>query len=339
MSNDLDELDITEEEARLYDRQLRLWGFQAQQRLKNAKVLVISVRNALQHEIIKNILLAGVNSVDFVGNETVEVGGDKVDLAPFLFCGRAHAGDCQEQEKVFCTERILLECADLNPRAKLKSHSIHYREFLSSLADTSDYSLVLYGGSRFDEIAELEAACIKTGTKFYAAGVFGMIGYAYNNLGKGHSYVVERTVVDKGESKTTQTTEIASYENLESAFDFKLAAGLSTRQLERKVSWQLLLVLAYLGRPQICETVEEFSDHVHSFRELHGVNERLLDDATCRQFFEDRKMEYNPVCAIMGGLVGQDIINAISHKNTPIKNVLVLDGAQLSADVFDLSQI
>lgn len=53
---------LTAEEAALYDRQLRLWGVEAQQRLGQAKVLLIGF-TAVQSEICKNIVLAGVRSV------------------------------------------------------------------------------------------------------------------------------------------------------------------------------------------------------------------------------------------------------------------------------------
>ena len=51
---------ITSSEAALYDRQIRLWGVKAQNRLKNSKVLCVGL-NALGAELCKNIVLAGLN--------------------------------------------------------------------------------------------------------------------------------------------------------------------------------------------------------------------------------------------------------------------------------------
>jgi len=53
---------LTDQEARLYDRQLRLWGVEAQQRLRQAKVLLFGF-TGVQAEICKNLVLAGVCSV------------------------------------------------------------------------------------------------------------------------------------------------------------------------------------------------------------------------------------------------------------------------------------
>lgn len=53
---------LSKEEAQLYDRQLRLWGVQSQQRLQVSKVALIGI-NAVQSEIAKNIILAGLNEL------------------------------------------------------------------------------------------------------------------------------------------------------------------------------------------------------------------------------------------------------------------------------------
>ncbi|VDM17863.1 unnamed protein product [Hydatigera taeniaeformis] len=54
--------DISEEEAALYDRQIRLWGLEAQSRLKKTKLLLIGL-SPIAAEIIKNIVLCGVDTL------------------------------------------------------------------------------------------------------------------------------------------------------------------------------------------------------------------------------------------------------------------------------------
>jgi ubiquitin-like 1-activating enzyme E1 A len=53
-----DEINLSE--ATLYDRQIRLWGVKAQNRLKNSRTLCVGL-NALGAELCKNIVLAGLN--------------------------------------------------------------------------------------------------------------------------------------------------------------------------------------------------------------------------------------------------------------------------------------
>ncbi|KAG0348754.1 SUMO-activating enzyme subunit 1, partial [Gamsiella multidivaricata] len=61
---------ITEDEAALYDRQIRLWGLEAQHRMRNASILIAGMR-ALSNEVCKNIILAGVGSITLLEDEVV----------------------------------------------------------------------------------------------------------------------------------------------------------------------------------------------------------------------------------------------------------------------------
>ena len=61
---------ITADEIALYDRQIRLWGVAAQERLRKANILLISIK-ALANEVAKNLVLAGINSLTIIDHETV----------------------------------------------------------------------------------------------------------------------------------------------------------------------------------------------------------------------------------------------------------------------------
>jgi ubiquitin-like 1-activating enzyme E1 A len=52
---------INDKEAEVYDRQIRLWGVEAQKRIQNAKVLLCGMR-ALNAEVCKNLVLAGISA-------------------------------------------------------------------------------------------------------------------------------------------------------------------------------------------------------------------------------------------------------------------------------------
>lgn len=58
------------DEYGLYDRQIRLWGAQAQQQIRSADILLISIR-ALGTEIAKNLTLAGINSLTIIDDDLV----------------------------------------------------------------------------------------------------------------------------------------------------------------------------------------------------------------------------------------------------------------------------
>jgi len=54
--------ELSADEIALYDRQLRLWGIEAQNRMRKANILLINVK-ALGNEIAKNLVLAGIGSL------------------------------------------------------------------------------------------------------------------------------------------------------------------------------------------------------------------------------------------------------------------------------------
>lgn len=61
---------LSADEIALYDRQIRLWGAQAQERIRSANILLISLR-ALGTEIAKNLTLAGISSLTIVDDDPV----------------------------------------------------------------------------------------------------------------------------------------------------------------------------------------------------------------------------------------------------------------------------
>lgn len=63
---------LSEEEAALLDRQLRLWGVEAQTRMLNSSVLVYGFRG-VGTEVVKTLVLAGVGAVTLLDERDVAV--------------------------------------------------------------------------------------------------------------------------------------------------------------------------------------------------------------------------------------------------------------------------
>ncbi|XP_006805242.1 SUMO-activating enzyme subunit 1-like [Neolamprologus brichardi] len=61
---------ISEEEAAQYDRQIRLWGLDAQKRLRGSRVLLAGL-GGLGAEVAKNLILAGVKGLTLLDHEQV----------------------------------------------------------------------------------------------------------------------------------------------------------------------------------------------------------------------------------------------------------------------------
>jgi ubiquitin-like 1-activating enzyme E1 A len=77
---------ITDEIA-LYDRQIRLWGVQAQEKIRTANILLVSIK-ALANEVAKNLVLAGIGSITLADHEVVT----EDDLGAQFFISEADVG-------------------------------------------------------------------------------------------------------------------------------------------------------------------------------------------------------------------------------------------------------
>jgi tRNA A37 threonylcarbamoyladenosine dehydratase len=61
--------EISIQEVALYDRQIRLWGMDAQTKMRATHVLVVGL-NGLSNEVIKNLVLAGIGSLTILSDAT-----------------------------------------------------------------------------------------------------------------------------------------------------------------------------------------------------------------------------------------------------------------------------
>jgi ubiquitin-like 1-activating enzyme E1 A len=62
---------LSEEERAIYDRQLRVWGIDAQRRLREGRVLIVGC-SGLAIEIAKNIVLSGVGHLTLLDDQNVK---------------------------------------------------------------------------------------------------------------------------------------------------------------------------------------------------------------------------------------------------------------------------
>lgn len=54
------------------------------------------------------------------------------------------------------------------------------------------------------------------------------------------------------------------------------------------------------------------------------------------RFVETLHVEVSPVAAVLGGIVGQEVLNYISKKQNPLQNLLIIDGEAISGPIYCL---
>ena len=167
---------ITEDEAQLYDRQIRLWGLDAQKRLRASRVLVAGLRG-LGCEVAKNLVLAGVKSLRVLDDAALSA----EDLESNFLCPVDRVGSNRAETAV---DRL----QQLNPMVEVTSDGgdvgAKPEEYFK------DFDIVLVTCRPRDVLVRVNNLCHKNGVKFFAGDVHGFFGYSFMDLVE-HEFVEE----------------------------------------------------------------------------------------------------------------------------------------------------
>ncbi|KAJ9586338.1 hypothetical protein L9F63_020046 [Diploptera punctata] len=318
--------ELTEDEAELYDRQIRLWGLESQRRLRGARILLIGIQG-FGAEICKNIVLSGVKSVTILDDGVVsEEDGCSQFLAPRDQIGKNRA------------EASLSRAQQLNPMVKVSADS----GSLSDKPDTFfvDFDVICATECTVEQLTHINQICREKDIKFFCGDVFGMFGYTFADL-QIHEFAEEVTVYktpdlsDSGEpvakkSKVdpvkTTTKRTVTFVPLQDALDVEWNSEPYAKRLPKMdPSYFLMRVLLKFrskhGRdPSPKKRAEDL-------KELGQVRDELLSklevplDKVPDNLFGNVFAEVSPTCAIVGGVMAQEIIKAVSQKEAPHNNM------------------
>ena len=164
---------ISEEEKKRYDRQIRVWGSEAQHRIQTSSVLICGLKG-LNIEVVKNIVLAGMNVV-LIDSSKVEI----TNLSCNFFLS---VDDVGRPTADACLDRI----QELNNFAKV---SVESKE-LDSLADDffEKFSVISMGGASESECLRVSEICRKNKSTQFASWAFGCEGAFISDFGETFEY-------------------------------------------------------------------------------------------------------------------------------------------------------
>jgi len=321
---------ISSEEFAQYDRQIRLWGLDAQKRLRKAKVLVIGL-GGLGSEVVKNVVLAGVDSMTLIDDRVVS----EEDLHSQLLITPQALGKN-------IAEASLKRTQELNPN-------------VSVVADTRPFTAVDdVFIQKFDVVCmtrcskkgkiRLNHLCRSNNVKFICGDVFGFYGYCFIDLLE-HVYVEEVPVKSKAtnegvgdepaakRSKVTENETVSVKKSLRyCAYEEALKEDWTKRNRRSlKHSSQVFFIMRAIDAFQ--EKYQKLPERDESdLGKLKQLCEEILSSAGVPvSFVNETFPEFscsvlNPVCAIVGGVMAQEIIKAISKKDRPHQNFFFFDG-------------
>ena len=340
-------------EATQYDRQIRLWGLDAQRRIRGTRLVVVGARG-LSAEVCKNLVLAGVKSLRLIDPCNV----CDSDLGGGFFYGTADIGtrriDC-------CVPKLCV----LNPNVDVRGDALPPSSLTKSDIEATDVLCAL-GQTRAD-VLHLNALCRDAKVKFFAGNVYGMHGSVFVDL-QTHAYLVEREqkrqqqqqkknktgpnnggggvggggggVSDKRDDEPTmiQSRHEAVYPALADA----VAQSWAGRRLRRipRMFFATQAAEAYhfthnATWPSSAEAAEEA-------RRIYCADVQLpldtLETSLVQALASQAEVEMGATCAVVGGVLAGEVIKAVSEKEQPHRNFFVFDGATSSGIVLYVGQ-
>ena len=198
---------LTDQEAAVYDRQIRVWGVETQRALRAARVLVSCGRGSggtrargLCAETLKNVVLAGV------GEMTIRDDAEEGSRASFGTDGNFlnHREDEDEDgdedgdgddSKMTLAERMRRTLAEMNPFANVRAETTNGR----ALDEESDeyfggFDCVVAVGYSRRAAETVNAKCRDAKTRFFAGFCGAFASYFFVDLGDEHAYTASGAI-------------------------------------------------------------------------------------------------------------------------------------------------
>ncbi|GMJ05877.1 SUMO activating enzyme 1B, ARABIDOPSIS THALIANA SUMO ACTIVATING ENZYME 1B [Hibiscus trionum] len=273
--------ELTEQETALYDRQIRVWGADAQRRLSKSHILVYGMKGTVA-EFCKNIVLAGVGSVTLVDDRAVT---EEALSANFLILPDENLYNGKTLAEVCCDS-----LKEFNPMVHVSVEK----------GDVSTFGLEFF--EKFDAV--VTSCCSLTKKKKLEETIECQLEYP--------SFEDATTVPWKALPKRVSKLYFAMREQFEDV-EGRIPGETSTADLPGVLKL----------RKELCET--------------NSMNESQIPDALLERLLIGTS-EYPPVCAIIGGILGQEVIKAISGKGDPLKNFFFFDAMDGKGLIEDISK-
>eukprot|EP00435_Cladocopium_sp_Y103_P026314 s494_g6.t1 len=288
---------ITGDQVAVYDRQLRLWGVQAQQRLLNAKVLIWGLEGS-NVEACKNLVLAGI-ALTLRDHRTVTA----ADVGFNYFLRPEDIGKLRAE----CASKRVQE---MNPLGSVSC---------SSEPPTSDdklkellkgFDIVVVGlsclGFDFELAAKIDSICRSLGAGFLLTVAAGELSFFFSDL---HEHVMQDRSAQGGPEAvpTEPKAETFSFPS----FGSWLAAVPELLQGKSDASFKLIGLLAsFLQKdPQkaVPSRAADFANHCREVKCEPAVDGLASMEQAFGHFFVEPLIH---VASVLGGLLSQEVIKA-----------------------------
>lgn len=290
--------ELTGEEAALYDRQIRLWGLEAQRKLASAHVLLAGTScSLLGHELAKNIVLSGVARLGLCA-------AGKAPSPGFL------GSDINA---------TALSLRDMNPHVDVSVVD-------EVLPHIQEFSIVCIIGMTRKEELIIASACREKGVAFTAGRTAGPVGWIFFDLGDVYKFQVKKSK-DRKDSlpKADETAEMTDKEIAFCTYKDAIAAPWGGEFRRAEFGWHIASTLLEFedqkgrlptGDDDDQQTLLGIYEKFNSEKKPANSKKELIEQVGIAAQFT-----LPPVAAILGGMWGREVIKYVSGKDEPINNL------------------
>lgn len=310
--------------------------------MSSAKVLYVNI-TGVSAEILKNLILAGIRAGIADGRPypdamtetptsflppvgTVAVGEEKDDAKKEN--GDSSQPDKKRVKRMSVAKAMQPHVHELNPL--LEECDINEDDLDIVPGEYfAKFDIVIASNISLEEAVRISKAVTAEGGKFILVQSFGFHACAMLDLGPQHTFRKEI-----GKDKLSDVMNIKPYTSLEDMTKIKLV---DVKDRWHKSGPPLIYakyraILNYFEQKKTWPSKENEEDFVKvskAFFKDQGLDETYLggeNDEELKCLALTATAEVSPVCAVMGGVLGNEALKAISSKGEPANNILLFDG-------------
>jgi ubiquitin-like 1-activating enzyme E1 A len=301
-------VDLTDEQAAIYDRQIRIWGAGVQKRLMEARVLVMGC-TPLAAEVTKNVVLAGVGNLSLIDSTPAE-------KMPTTFLSMHSANGFQSGT---AADVFAAGLQEMNPMIKVgtlpgASSEVPSRDVIK------EFHLVLCFGHHCGFYAMVNDLCRDCNVKFMCATSRGGLVWGFADF-LNHSCSLN---IDQNAASNRQLE--LKYIALRDCVKLRWVS--MSRNDKRQVN-------GFLGPWTVIAALEIGEDRFACEGDMLAIVEKgqtILSEQMCPPKFWDGIAvaqyfsglgDVAPANAVAGGFLANDVVRCVSQAGIPTCNVLL----------------
>lgn len=315
-------VDLTDEEAAIYDRQIRIWGAGVQKRLMEARILVFGC-TPLAAEVTKNVVLAGVGNLSLIDSTPA----DQIGMN-FLSMHNVKIPDSGTAADLF-----VAGLQEMNPMIKVAAlhgacSEVPSREVIKG------FDLVLCFGQHCGVYAQVNDLCRACEVKFMCSATRGGLVWGFADLlNHSCSLNIDQNAVG---NRALELKYVSLRECVKQPW-----SSLS-RNDKRQVN-------GFLGPWTVIADLEMREGRLACESDMPAIIEKgqaTLDEQKCPPKFWDGTAvaqyfsgldEVAPANAVAGGFLANDVVRCVSQAGLPTYNVLLYSVMNNVAQVHNLT--